>query len=105
MKKLTKAQEKLIEKNALYSKDGQGTEAKVIIKFFGGSGYTFLATEGEKLDNGDFRLFGWATMNNCDYECGHQLISELLALRFRPFNLGIEIDRYAEGQSVKELIK
>ena len=46
MKLITKAIENQIKKYPLYSQDGLGENAKVIVKFFFGN-WTWLATEGQ----------------------------------------------------------
>ena len=65
MKLLTKEIEKKLEKNQLYCKDGQGTDAEIVVKFFNpcGSG-TWLITEAEKQPNGDWLLFGYCHIQN-----------------------------------------
>ena len=101
MKLMTKEIEKKLQKSPLYSKDGQGKEADVVVKFFNpyGAG-TWLVTEGEKQDDGDWLLYGY--FNISDWEWGYVLLSELASVRFR-FGLGIERDLHASGK-VKELI-
>lgn len=54
-----KRNEKALLNSPIGSKDGQGKNAKVIVKYFNPCGAgTWLITEGEKLDNGDWLLYG-----------------------------------------------
>ena len=102
MKLITKEIEKKIEKAPIYSKDGQGKEAEVIVKFFlTGSAATWLVVEGAKLENGDFEFFGYVDLGY-GYEAGYFYLSELLKIRNR-FGLGVERDLHAKGK-VKDLI-
>lgn len=104
MKLMTKAIEKAIEKAPIYSKDGQGKNAEVIVKFFYpyGSG-TWLVTEGEKLENGDFEFFGYVDLGY-GYECGYFRLSELESLaKLNRYGLGVERDLHAHG-TVAELM-
>ena len=100
MKLLTKEIEKKLEAAPLYSKDGQGMDAEVVVKFFNpvGAG-TWLITEGNKLENGDWELFGYCHI--LEWEWGYVLLSDLENLRL-PFGMKIERDLYASG-TVKDL--
>lgn len=102
MKLVTKCIEKKFEKYPLYSQDGKGVSSKLLVKFFNpyGAG-TWLITEAEKLDNGDYRLFGLINIHN--WEWGYVLLSELENLRINVcgYSLPIERDIYA-GKFVKD---
>ena len=102
MKLLTSEVIKQFEKHPLGSQDDKGEDAKVLVKFFGGYSYTFLVTEAEKQENGDWILFGQATLDGSFWELGDVLYSELASVRFPPFGLPIERDKYSSG-TVKEL--
>lgn len=93
MKLLTKGIIQKLEKHPFHSQDGMGDNARVLVKFFGGSSYTFLVTEGEKQEDGDWLLFGKATIGY-DWEWGYTLLSDLENLRFPPYGLGVERDLY-----------
>ena len=96
MKLMTKELEKKIAANPIYSKDGQGTAAEVIVKFFYPYGVgTWLVTEGEKLEDGDYEFFGYVDMGY-GYECGYFRLSQLASIKNR-FGLGVERDLYAHG--------
>ena len=96
MKLMTKTIDKKFEKFPLYSQDGKGENAIVIVKFFPPwGGYGFYATEGAKLDNGDWEFFGLVT-NNGDAEYGYFYLSQLEELK-GPFGLKVERDLYFSG--------
>ncbi len=102
MELLTKEIEKKLTETPLGSTDGQGFNAKVIVKYFNPCGAgTWLITEGEKQEDGDWLLFGYGHI--FEWEWGHILLSELQNLKL-PFGLTIERDLYAKG-TVKELIR
>lgn len=104
MKLMTKEIEKELLKHPLYSQDGHGLEAKVIVKYFNpcGSG-TWLITEGEKQDNGDWLLFGYCHIY--EWEWGYVALSELESIKIKPFGLKIERDLHVRKDAiVKDLI-
>lgn len=103
MKLMTKEIEKKLLKCPMLSKDGQGTDAEVVVKYFNpyGAG-TWLITEGEKQEDGDWVLFGLCHI--FEWEWGTVLLSELENLKVPPFGLGIERDIYSKG-TVKELMR
>ena len=100
MKLMTAEVEKALQKNPLGSHDGEGGDAKIVVKYFGGSAATWLITEGEKQPNGDWLLYGYVTLGLPDYdgnliwEWGYVLLSQLEEVRFPPFGLGAERDLY-----------
>lgn len=100
MKLVTKEIEKKFERNPIYSKDGQGLKAEIIVKYFNpyGAG-TWLITEAEKQEDGDYLLYGYIDMGY-GFEWGYVMLSDITSIRFR-YNLGIERDMYAHG-TVKE---
>lgn len=63
----------------------------MLVKYFGGSAFTYLVTEAEQLPDGDWHLFGKATLG-FEWEWGYTLLSEIEALRFPPFGLPAERD-------------
>lgn len=104
MKLITREIEKELLKHPLYSQDGLGMEAKVIVKYFNpcGSG-TWLITEGERQDNGDWLLFGYCHIN--EWEWGYVALSELESVKIKPFGLKIERDLHIRKDAkVKDLI-
>lgn len=103
MKLLTKEIEKKLEKAPLYSTDGQGTQARVIVKFFNPCGRgTWLITEGERQPDGDWVFYGYCHIY--DWEWGYITLSELQSVKL-PYGLKIERDIYTKGGTVEELMK
>ncbi len=103
MKLITKEIEKKLQKAPLYSKDGQGESAEVVVKFFNPYGIgTWLVTEGEKQPDGDWMFFG--KVHLFEWEWGYFTLSELEQIRpLRGFPLGIERDMYSKG-TVEQLM-
>jgi len=95
MKLITKELEKEFEKFPIGSQDGLGGKAKVIAKFFNPAGVgTWLITEANKLENGDYEMFGYCHLGYDDLaELGYVHLSELEQIK-GPFGLGIERDLY-----------
>ena len=95
MNLMTKELEKLFEKYPIGSQDGLGGQAKVIVKYFNPVGVgTWFITEGNKLDNGDYEMFGYCHLGDDEYaELGYVMLSELEKLNL-PFGLKIERDLY-----------
>lgn len=100
MKLMTPEIEKKLSKTNL-EKDRYGMDAEVIVKYFNpvGTG-TWLIVGGEKLNNGDWYLFGYC--NIVCWEWGPILLSELQDIRL-PFGFGIEMDLNCKGKTVEEL--
>lgn len=95
MKLMTKELEKVFEKYPIGSQDGLGGKAKVIAKFFNPTGPgTWFITEGNKLDNGDYEMFGYCHLGYDDMaELGYVMLSQLEELEL-PFGLTVERDLY-----------
>lgn len=95
MKLITKELEKLFEKYPIGSQDGLGGKAKVIAKFFNPTGVgTWIITEGNKLENGDYEMFGYCHLWDDEMaELGYVMLSELESLKL-PFGLKVERDLY-----------
>lgn len=104
MKLLTKGIEQKFEKNPIGSKEGQGLDAKIIVKYFNpyGSG-TWLITEAEKQEDGDWLLFGYFFIH--EWEWGYVLLSEIQNARVTKFKLGLERDLYTKLGTVKEYLE
>lgn len=102
MKLMTKELEKKFENFPLCSQDGKCGNAEVVVKYFNpyGAG-TWLITEGEKQQNGDWLLYGYCHIHFWSW--GHVILSELQSIKF-PLGLGIERDLHCEGMKVKELL-
>lgn len=95
MKLITKELEKIFEKYPIGSQDGLGGKAKVIAKFFNpvGAG-TWLITEADKTEDGDYEMFGYCHLGDDEFaELGYVMLSDLENLKL-PFGLSIERDLY-----------
>jgi len=106
MKLLTAGIEKRLAQYPFGSQDGKGENAEVIVKFFGGYAATWLVTEGEKNEDGDWEFFGKVTLFGDEWEWGYFTLAELKELRFPPFGLPIERDMWLnKNTKVKDLVK
>lgn len=86
----------------LYSHDGEGFEAEVIVKYFNAFGIgTWLITEGTKEENGDWLFFGYCHLY--EWEWGYVRLSELEQINRSTLHALIERDLYAKGK-VKDFI-
>lgn len=96
---MTKELEKTFKKYPIGSQDGKMEEAFVVVKYFNTCGAgTWLITEGEKQENGDWLLFGYCHI--FEWEWGYVLLSELEQVKL-PFGLSIEREMYVTGKQVK----
>ena len=103
MKLLTEEIIERFREYPLYSQDGKGKDSLVLVKYFNpcGSG-TWLITEAEEQEDGDWLLFGYCHIQ-C-FEWGYVMLSELQNLKL-PFGLTIERDLYTpKDAKVKDLI-
>ena len=97
MKLMNQEIEKKFEQFPLCSQDGKGMSATVVVKYFNPYGsVTWLITEGEKQEDGDWLFFGYCHIF-C-WEWGYVTLSELQSVGF------IERDLYVGQASVKELL-
>ena len=93
MKIITKAIEKDLARYPLYSQDGKGKAAHVIMKLFCPfSSATWYILEGNPLPGGDYELFTLFT-NRSEKEYGYQLLSELR----KAYGRWLERDLYFSG--------
>ena len=103
MKLLTKEIEKKLEKHPIYSQDGKGDNADIIVKFFNPMGKgTWYVLEGEKQADGDWLFYGIVDLYCREY--GSFLLSELESIRL-PFGLGIERDLHFNNKKVADIKK
>ena len=99
---MTKELEKTLCKYPIGSQDGKGMDAKVLVKYFNPCGAgTWLITEGEKQENGDWLFFGYCHI--FEWEWGYVMLSELQSVTL-PFGLSIERELYVTGGCVKDYI-
>lgn len=81
MKLMNKELEKRFAKFPLYSQDGKGDEAIIVVKYFNPfGGGTWLITEGEKQQDGDWMFFGYCHI--FEWEWGYVRLSELEKIGF-----------------------
>jgi hypothetical protein len=101
VKLLTKELEKKLPK--LGSQDGKDPKTvPIIVKFFHPcSSYTWYASEGEKLENGDWEFFG--LVRGHENELGYFRLSELQEVKVR--GLSIERDMYFGDHTLAEALK
>lgn len=102
MKLITKEIEQKLLANPCGSHDGEGLDAKVIVKFFGGCCCTWLVTEADK-EGDDWYMFGYVNIGY-GWEWGYFMFSEISSIAFPPFGLPLERDMYSEG-TVRELAR
>jgi len=103
MKLLTAEIIKKLKKHPFGSQEGKLDDAEVLVKFFGGGACTWLVTEGEKQEDGDWEFFGKVTLGD-EWEWGYFRLSELAEMKFPPFNLGVERDMYpGSKKTVRDL--
>lgn len=105
MKLLTKELEKEFKKFPLGSQDGKYGLAKVIVKYFNPCGIgTWLITEGERTDDGDFEMFGYCHLGDDENaELGYIRLSELESIK-GPLGIGIERDLYFEECTLEDAV-
>jgi len=91
----------------LHSQENKGKQAKVLVKYFNpyGAG-TWLITEAEKQENGDWLLFGYCHI--FVWEWGYVMLSELQNTKVNVFGckFGLEIDLHIpDDATVADLSK
>lgn len=92
MKLITKEIEEKFKKYPFGSQEGFGEDAEVLVKYFNPSGLgTWLITEAEKQDDGEWLLYGYC--NIYEWEWGSVSLKELESIK-GPLGLGIERDLY-----------
>lgn len=99
---MTKELEKKFEEYPLYSQEGKYEESVVVVKYFNPCGAgTWLITEGEKQEDGDWLLYGYCHL--FEWEWGYVMLSELESVRL-PFGLKIERELYITGGKVGDYV-
>lgn len=102
MKLLTDKIIKKFEKHPFGSQEGKGLDSTLLVEYFNPCGAgTWLITEAEKQENGDWLLYGLCYI--CCWEWGCVLLSELENLKL-PYGMTIERDLYiGDGCTVRRL--
>ena len=102
MKLLTEEIIKRFKEYPLYSQDGKGMDSIVLVKYFNPVGAcTWLITEAELQEDGDWLLFGYCHI--WCWEWGYVMLSELESIRLS-FGLKIEREMYVTDKKVKDYI-
>jgi hypothetical protein len=100
---MTKELEKKFQKYPLYSQEDKGMESDVVVKYFNPCGAgTWLITEGEKQEDGDWLFYGYCHL--FEWEWGYVTLSELESVVL-PFGLGIEREIYGKRDKVKDYVE
>jgi hypothetical protein len=95
MNLMPKEIEKELMTYPLGSQNALDDDAKVIVKYFNPTGAgTWLITEGEKQENGDWLLYGLCYIH--EWEWGSVMLSELQELKL-PFGMRVERDIHFMG--------
>ena len=89
------------------SQDGKGLDATVFVKFFNpyGTG-SWLITESEKQEDGDYLLFGYCHL--FEWEWGYVLLSEILNTKVNVFGCQMPLERdlyIGDSATVRELAR
>lgn len=106
MKLITKSIATRLEKRWQNSEKGIENDNKFVCKFFNPAGsQTWLVSEGQKQPNGDWRLFGKASLGYGFAEYGYFMLSDIESLRIPIKMMGrtigyarIERDKYYDGE-------
>ena len=89
MKLMTKELEEKFKKYPLYSQDGKGNDAEIVVKYFNPYGRgTWLITEGEQQEDGDWLFFGYCHIF-C-WEWGYVSLSELESVGYIERDLSLK---------------
>lgn len=100
MKLMTKELEKKLSRFPFGSQEGKGLDACVIVKYFNPCGAgTWLITEAEKQEDGDWLFFGYCHIH--EWEWGYVSLKELEEIQL-PYGHRIERDLYFTAVTVKE---
>ena len=92
---MTEEIEEKFKKYPLGSQDGLLGDSIVVVKYFNPIGVgTWLITEGNKLENGDYEMFGYCHMGSDRMaEFGYVMLSDLENLEL-PYGIKLERDLY-----------
>ena len=100
---MTNELEKKFENYPLHSQEDLLEDSEVVVKYFNPCGTgTWLITEGEKQEDGDWLLYGYCHL--FEWEWGYVMLSELENIQL-PFGLGIEREIYVTGGKVSDYVE
>lgn len=103
---VNKSIEASFAKHPLYSQDGKGGEADILVKYFNPYGQgRWYVLEASPIGNGDYDMFGIVEMNG-EREYGYFRLSELQNYKFKMGGRevgGIERDMYFGKKKVKDI--
>ena len=107
MKLWTKEIEQRATNFPLGSQDGKGLDATVFVKFFNPySAGSWLITEAEKQEDGDYLLFVYC--NIFEWEWGYVMLSEILNTKINVFGCQMPLERdlyIGDNATVRELAR
>lgn len=104
MKLITKAIERKLERHPLYSQDGKGKDADILVKFFTPDAqFTWLVLEANRCGD-DWEFFGLVRNYPYDWEYGYFMFSQLKDVRGH-LGLPIERDLYFIDQKVGDVMR
>ena len=103
---INKSIQSAFDKHPIYSQDGKGGEADILVKYFNPYGRgTWYVLEANKLPDGDYELYGIADLG-MGQEYGYFRLSELQNYTYKMGGYevgGIERDMYFGKKKVKDI--
>lgn len=107
MKLWTKEIERRAKEFPLYSQEGKGQNAKVLVKFFNPYGRgMWLITEAQKQDDGDWLLFGYCHIT--EWEWCYLRLSDLESIEIEICGYQFKLERdlhVSKDATVADLVK
>lgn len=99
MELITKELEEELAKHPLYSNENTPLiEQEIIVKYFNPYGVgTWLITEAEKQDNGDYLFYGLAHL--IEWEAGYTTLKQLEEIRDNKELMSVERDLYLKDKT------
>ena len=105
MELITKELEEAFKKHPLYiNEDTPLLEQKIIVKYFNPYGVgTWLITEGQKQEDGDYLLYGLAHL--IEWEAGYTTLKQLEEIRDNEQLMSVERDLYLGEKTIGEYLE
>ena len=108
MKLWSKQLEAKAHKYPLYSQDGKGLNAQILVKYFNPyEAGTWLVTEAEKQSNGDWLFFCYGTSGH-EWEWKYITLSQIIQTKVNVFGYRFPLERdlyIPNGMTVGECLK